>query len=386
MPPVPTSSPRVEATAGPVAWPHARSIRVAMFSPFSLSRPGGVQGQVLGLTNGLREIGVDARAYAPCDGPPPEPGVTQLGRSIPVVANGSIAPVAPDPAAQLRVLRALHAERPDVVHLHEPFAIGTNWTVVLATGFPIVATFHAAGHQLYRTFGPMCRWAARRRFRAMMAVSDAARELVETNLGGPVRVLPNGVDVGRFAKADPWPTERPAILFVGRHESRKGLRVLLDAFDGLDRDADLWVVGSGPETAELATRHRRGVHWLGQIGDGELARRMRSASLYCAPSLHSESFGVVLLEAMAAGTPIVASDIGGYRDVARHDVEALLVAPGDTNALRAAMTRVLDDRSLAERLLDGGRLRADECSMSHLAEQYAEIYENVLGRTPRSVQ
>ncbi len=357
-----------------------------MFSPFSLSRPGGVQGQVLGLTNALREIGIDARAYAPCDGPPPEPGVTQLGRSIPVAANGSIAPIAPDPAAQLRVLRALHAERPDIVHLHEPFAIGTNWTVVLATGYPVVATFHAAGHQLYRTFGPMCRWAARRRFRAMIAVSDAARDTVEANLGGPVRVLSNGVDVAKFAKADPWPLRRPAILFAARHEPRKGLGVLLDAFAGLERDADLWVVGLGPETAELQARRMPGVQWLGQIGDAELARRMRAASVYCAPSLHSESFGVVLLEAMSASTPVVASDIGGYREVARDGVEAVLVAPGDPPALRNAMRRVLDDAMLAEQLTGYGRMRADEFSMARLAGEYADVYTEVLARPGRSVR
>ncbi len=383
---MPPARPSVTVPAVQPAAAGWRPLRVAVFSPFSVSRPGGVQGQVLGLTNALREIGVDARAYAPCDGPPPEPGVTQLGRSIPVKANGSIAPIAPDPAAQLRVLRALYAERPDVVHLHEPFAIGTNWTVVLATGFPTVATFHAAGHQLYRTFGPACRWVARRRFSAMTAVSDAARETVETNLGGPVRVLSNGVDVARFAKADPWPTERPAILFVARHEPRKGLRVLLDAFEGLADRADLWIVGLGPETAELQARGMAGVHWLGQIGDGELARRMRAASVYCAPSLHSESFGVVLLEAMAAGTPVVASDIDGYRDVARDRVEAVLVAPGDPVALRGAIGRLLDDGSLAERLTECGRMRADEFSMDRLAEQYAEIYEEVLDRGPGSVQ
>jgi phosphatidyl-myo-inositol alpha-mannosyltransferase len=355
-----------------------------MFSPFSLSRPGGVQGQVLGLTSALREIGVDARTYAPCDGPPPEPGVTQLGRSIPLAANGSVAPIAPDPAAQLRVLRALHSERPDIVHLHEPFAPGTNWTVVLGSRFPIVATFHAAGHLFYRPFGPLCRWASQTRFHTMTAVSGAAGELVETNLGGQVQVLSNGVDVARFAKADPWPTSRPAILFVARHEPRKGLRVLLDAFERLEHRADLWVVGLGPDTAELQARNVAGVHWLGQIGDAELAQRMRAASVYCAPSLHSESFGVVLLEAMAAGTPIVASDIGGYRDVARHRVEALLVPPGDADALHRAIARVLDDRTLTEQLTEDGRMRADEYSMGRLAEQYAEVYDRVLGAPRRA--
>jgi phosphatidylinositol alpha-mannosyltransferase len=353
-------------------------MRVAVFSPFSLARPGGVQGQVLGLARALRDLGVDARVYAPCDGAPPEPGVTMLGRSIPVAANGSVAPIAPDPAAQLRTLRALRAEAPDVIHLHEPFAPGPNWTVILATRMRTVATFHSAGHHMYLPFRPLCRWAGRSRLAAIAAVSEAARLTTEHELGVPVQVMANGVEIDHFAKADPWPAERPAILFAGRHEPRKGLRVLLDAFAGLEHRADLWVVGLGPETDELRRRDQPGVHWLGQVTDVELARRMKAATVFCAPSLHGESFGVVLLEAMAAGTPVVASDIDGYRDVARDELDALLVAPGSPVELRRALDRVLDDRLLREELADAGSLRAQTFSMTRLAEDYAALYERAL--------
>jgi phosphatidylinositol alpha-mannosyltransferase len=354
-------------------------MRVAIFSPFSLARPGGVQGQVLGLARALRDLGVDARVYAPCDGAPPEPGVTMLGRSIPVAANGSVAPIAPDPAAQLRTLRALRAEEPDVIHLHEPFAPGPNWTVILATRMRTVATFHSAGHHMYLPFRPLCRWAARTRFAAIAAVSETARRTTEHDLGRPVQVLANGVDVDHFAKAHPWPTERPAVLFAGRHEPRKGLRVLLDAFAGLEGQADLWVVGLGPETEELRGRHQPGVQWLGQVSDVELARRMKAATVFCAPSLHSESFGVVLLEAMAAGTAVVASDIDGYGDVARDAEDALLVPPGDPVALRRALRLALADELLRDELTDGGTTRAQEFSMTRLAERYAALYERALG-------
>jgi phosphatidylinositol alpha-mannosyltransferase len=302
-----------------------------------------------------------------------------LGRSIPVAANGSIAPIAPDPAAQLRMLRALHVEQPDVVHLHEPFAPGPNWTVILATRMSVVATFHSAGHQMYFPFRPLCRWAARTRFAAITAVSEAARRTTEDDLARPVQVMANGVDVDRFAKADPWPTERPAILFAGRHEPRKGLRVLLDAFVGLEDRAELWVVGLGPETDALRRRQQPGVRWLGQVSDGELARRMRAAAVFCAPSLNSESFGIVLLEAMAAGTPVVASDIDGYRDVARDEHEALLVPPGDEVALRRALRLALDDEPLRDELVDAGTVRAGEYSLTHLAERYAALYDRVAG-------
>ncbi len=200
-------------------------------------------------------------------------------------------------------------------------------------------------------------------------------------------MLPNGVEVERFAKADPWPApDTPggtgrAILFVGRHEPRKGLEVLLDAFANLERDAVLWVAGEGPATAALAAAAPPGVEWLGRISDGELAQRLRTAAVFCAPSLHGESFGVVLLEAMAAGTPVVASDIAGYRDVARDDREAVLVPGGDVAALTNGLRRVLDDPTLARRLVEAGTARAASFSMERLAARYADLYESLLART-----
>ena len=176
--------------------------------------------------------------------------------------------------------------------------------------------------------------------------------------------------------------EGRAILFVGRHEPRKGLEVLLSAFAALDRDAVLWVAGEGPETAALAASAPPGVEWLGRISDEELAQRLGTAAVFCAPSLHGESFGVVLLEAMAAGTPIVASDIAGYRDVARHDREAVLVPGGDVAALTDGLRRVLDDPTLAARLIEAGTVRAAGFSMERLAARYTDLYDSLLARTP----
>lgn len=179
-----------------------------------------------------------------------------------------------------------------------------------------------------------------------------------------------------FAKATPWPTEGPTVLFVGRHEERKGLAVLLEALASLPPTVHLWVAGRGPETERLraATAGDTRVAWLGRIDDEERARRLRGADVVCAPSLHGESFGVVLLEAMAAGTPVVASDLAGYRNVARGDREALLVPPGDAGALATALQRVLDDPSCAAELVAAGAARAEELSMDRLAEHYLERY------------
>ncbi len=158
-----------------------------------------------------------------------------------------------------------------------------------------------------------------------------------------VQVLWNGIEIERYATAEPAPSAVPAVVFVGRHEQRKGLAVLLDSWDGIDRDAVLWVVGTGPQTDELRAHDVPGVVWLGRLSDAELESRLRGATVFCAPSLGGESFGVVLLEAMAAGTPIVASAIDGYENVARPDREALLVPPDDVAALRAALRQLLDD-------------------------------------------
>ncbi len=358
-------------------------MRVLLVCPYSLARPGGVQGQVLGLARALRAQGVAASVVGPCDGAPPEPGVVDAGHSIPFAANGSVAPIAPYPAAMRRTVEVLRVEAPDVIHLHEPLAPGTTQAALLWGSAPSVGTFHASGRvPAYVWLRPVMR-AFSSRLTARTAVSPEARELAERWLGGACRVLPNGVEIDRFAKADPWPTKRKAVLFVGRHEPRKGLDALLEAFARLPADTVLWVAGEGPETARLRQEAPEGqgrVEWVGRLSDEELARRLRAAAVFCAPSLHGESFGVVLLEAMAAGTPVVASDIAGYRDVARHHREALLVPPGDANALAEALGRVLSDGDLTSALVEAGAARAATFSMDRLAERFTALYASVLER------
>lgn len=354
-------------------------MKVALVCPYSLTLPGGVQGQVLGLARALSEMGVDVGVIGPCDGPPPAAGVIAVGRSISLAANGSIAPIAPDPATAGRTIRALRAERPDIVHLHEPFVPGPTLATLIGSGRPAVGTFHASGHvPFYPLAWPMVRLLSRR-MGARVAVSQDAQQLAQRWVGGTWEIVANGVDLGAIARAEPWPSERPAILFIGRHEQRKGLSVLLNAFVGIERDVTLWVGGEGPATSELRARHVPNVEWLGRIDDVELARRLRGATAFCAPSTHGESFGVVLLEAMAAGVPVVASDISGYRSVARRDQEAVLVPPDDPDALRVALRQVLDDRALAARLVSAGRERAACFSMEGRAAQYLAMYERVLG-------
>lgn len=352
-------------------------MRVGLVSPYSLSLPGGVQEQVLGLARTLRAMGHPTRVLGPCDGPPPEVGVIPLGGCLPTSANGSVAPIAPDISCVLRTLRALRDERFDVLHVHEPCVPGAPQTTLYYAPAPIVGTFHAAGTSAaYKWLRPGMRWLGNR-LQVRCAVSEDARDLAQRHLGGSYRVLYNGIDVERFAKATPWPTEGPTVLFVSRHEPRKGLAVLIAALDHLPRNVRLWVASDGPETERLQARTAGDgrVEWLGRISEEEKARRLRGADVMCAPSLHGESFGLVLLEGMAASTPIVASDLPGYRNVARHGREALLVPPGDPAALAAAICRVFDEPEAARSLVAGGDARAAEFSMERLAECYLELYE-----------
>lgn len=184
-----------------------------MISPYSLTEPGGVQAQTLGLCRELRRQGLEARLLGPCDGPPPESFVTPLGNSLPTAANGSIAPLAPDAPAALRTIRALRDERFDVVHLHEPFAPGPTMTALLMHIAPTVGTFHAAGRSSsYRAFGRVLeRWAEKLDRR--VAVSKDALELAQTSLPGDYDVLFNGVEVESIAQGRPTPRSAPTILF-----------------------------------------------------------------------------------------------------------------------------------------------------------------------------
>ena len=356
-------------------------MRVGLLCPYSLTIPGGVQGQVMGLARSLRGLGHEVRVLGPCDGPPPDAGVTPLGRSVPTAANGSVAPLAPDPSAQLRTIRALRDEDFDVVHLHEPIAPGPTMTALLFAS-PLVGTFHAAGESApYRYLGRGLKRMAKR-LDVRCAVSPDAMALAQTYLGGTYELLYNGIEVDRFADGPAHPTDGPTIFFLGRHEPRKGLEVLLEALADLPSDVRVWAGGEGPQTPELKARfgHDPRIEWLGRISDADRAARMRGCTVYCSPSVRGESLGMVLLEAMASGCALVASDLDGHRNVATDGKDALLAPVGDAAALAKALRRVLEDPALRAELVAGGRCRAEQLSMEHLAERYEDIYARILRR------
>ena len=353
-----------------------------MVCPYSLSIPGGVQAQVLGLARELRRGGHEVRVLGPCDGPPPEPFVTPLGNSLPLAANGSIAPVAPDPSAVLRTLRVLNDETFDVIHLHEPLAPGPTAAALMVHRAPTVGTFHAAGTSAsYRLLAPSLSRLIQR-IDHKVVVSKDALALVRGHLGGEYEVLFNGVELDEIRASVPWPRPdggRPVVFFCGRHEERKGLRILVEAVRAGALEVEVWVASDGPDTLELtaATDGDDRFHWLGRLSDAEKFARLRAADVFCAPSLGGESFGVVLIEAMAAGTTVVASSLDGYRNVATDGVDALLVEPGDSRQLAAALTVAVSDQARADELRRAGDQRAEGFAMSSLADRYIDIYERL---------
>jgi phosphatidylinositol alpha-mannosyltransferase len=248
----------------------------------------------------------------------------------------------------------------------------------------MVATFHRSGPSaLYRVAGRLAA-PATRRMEARCAVSAAAAATASDALGGSYRIVPNAVDVTGYEAATPWPSSGRAILFLGRHEERKGLGVPLEAFAALSAggrvpDAELWVAGDGPQTSALRTRYAdlSGCRWLGVVTEEEKRRRLAAADVLCAPSLGGESFGVVLLEGMAAGALVVASDIDGYRQAAGGMAE--LVAPGDPGALAGALAAALtlppdehQDR------IARARAHAAMSGMDAAAGAYEQVYRQVV--------
>jgi phosphatidylinositol alpha-mannosyltransferase len=342
-------------------------VRVALVCPYSWSVPGGVQTHVAGLAAALRERGVDADVLAPADAP--ADGVVVLGRSVPIPSNGSVQRVALGPAAIRRTAGAVRRGGYDVVHLHEPMLPAVGLTAIAAARVPLVATFHMFREELlwYRVFRPLVR-AAARRLAARIAVSEAARSYAARTLPGNYAVIPNGIDYAALASLSAARSGR-TILFVGRPEPRKGLSVLLDAFRRLDGTAELVLVGPSGS-------YGRGVRALGRVDDAELRQRLAEADLLCAPSLRGESFGLVLVEAMAAGLPVVASRIPGYVDVVGEEA-ARLVPPGDSGALAAALSDLLSDDELRRRLGEAGRREAARFEWPRVAEQVHGLYERV---------
>ena len=360
-------------------------MKIAIVCPYAWDRDGGVQSHVRSLADTLRNRGHEVGVLAPYRSRPPDDGdATRVARAYGVPANGSVAPVAFGPLAAAAVRRALKAMEPDVIHLHEPLIPSLSLLALWNSNAPTVGTFHAAAEESlgYRLSAPVLQRAAKR-ITVRTAVSDAARALIERYIPGEYVLTPNGVDTSRFVDAEPMlPGERKKVLFLGRIERRKGLEVLIQAMTRLrDLDVELIVAGSGPEeraAKSLATQLQVDATFLGRVSDEDVPRLYASADVYCAPGLGGESFGIVLVEAMASGAPVVCSDLPGFRAVARGS--AILVPPGEAGPLADALRQVLSEPERAAAMSKMSSQMARAFDWNRLIVGVEEIYRRALER------
>ncbi|HYU92111.1 MAG TPA: glycosyltransferase family 4 protein [Actinomycetota bacterium] len=361
-------------------------MRVALACPYAWDSPGGVQVHVRELGERLRGRGHEVLVLTPSRKPPVEPWVRAVGRPVEVPYNRSTAPIDPRLWSVRPVRQLLFGFQPDVVHAHEPFTPSTSMWATLSSPAPVVATFHSGAERslLFDLASPVLRRMARR-IAVRIAVSERAAAFARARLGGDFRVVPNGLDVASFAAAEPADLgPGRGLLFVGRLHRRKGFPVAVEAFRLLaDRHADtrLVVAGDGEERAaadRLQPPVRARVTMLGIVPHDQLPRYYAACDLLVAPSLGGESFGYVLLEAMAAGLPVVASRIPGYDEVVRDGREGFLVPPGNPRALADAAAKVLDDPTMAQTMGHAGRTTAARYDWAVVAGQIETAYREAL--------
>jgi phosphatidyl-myo-inositol alpha-mannosyltransferase len=369
-------------------------MRIGIVCPYSWDIPGGVQAHVRDLAEALIGLGHRVSVLAPGDEDSVlPPYVVAAGRAVPIRYNGSVARVQLGPVSAARVRRWLRDGHFDVLHIHEPIAPSLSFLALVLARGPIVVTFHTSTQRsrgLSAASGVVQPFLER--VQGRIAVSAAARQVQVEHLGGDAVEIPNGVAVEHYARATPlpgYPREGGTVGFIGRYdEPRKGMAVLLD---GLARLAGrrpglrLLVAGRGDAAdlldelpPELAGR----VDLLGQVSEADKARMLRSVDVYCAPNLGGESFGIILLEAMAAGAPILASDLEPFRRVLDDGRAGTMFRTGDPASLAAALDGLLDDRARRDRLVAVGSEVVAAYDWPVVARQVLAVYEIVVAAAP----
>jgi phosphatidyl-myo-inositol alpha-mannosyltransferase len=366
-------------------------LRIGIVSPYSFDVPGGVQFHIRDLAEHLIAHGHEVSVLAPADEDTVlPPYVESAGRAVPLRYNGSVARISFGPVSSARVKRWLADGGFDILHVHEPSSPSLSMLAMWAAQGPIVATFHTATlrSRSMQAAYPLLR-PGFEKLAARIAVSEDARRTVVEHLGGDAVVIPNGVYVDRFADARVRPewqgtTERPTLAFVGRlDEPRKGLQILAAALPAvLARRPGTRVLVLGRGDGEEALRglgpgERAAVELLGPLDDEAKAALLRSVDAYVAPHLGGESFGIVLVEAMSAGAPVVAAGLGAFRRVLDDGRLGVLVPVGDPAALAGAVLDLLDDPARAAAMARRASVAVRRYDWSRVAAQVLDVYETV---------
>jgi phosphatidyl-myo-inositol alpha-mannosyltransferase len=382
-------------------------MRIALVSPYSWTYPGGVTRHIEALAERFIKDGHDVRVLAPYDPPDTFAAVlhrgarpqtlaapdylVSLGRTVGFKANGAVSNLTISPHGVATLQNELRTGGYDVVHIHEPVAPLAGWVATGWTRLPLVGTFHSYSENRFSN-GVANLFGARRmlnRLHVRIAVSEAAAWTGRRFFGGHYRVIPNGVHVdpdvlARAGCEHPGDTLR--LLFVGQSVERKGLPLLLRSFEALREHilTELTVIGPTHEELAPLMLDDRDVRVLGKVDDERKHEELQRADLLVAPSLHGESFGMVLTEAFAAGTPVVASDIAGYRDVVRNGVDGVLVAPGDAQALAETLRDISEEPERRREMARAAARDVERFAWPHVAGQVMEAYEDAIA-TPKPV-
>jgi phosphatidylinositol alpha-mannosyltransferase len=365
-------------------------MRIGLVCPYSWDVPGGVQEHIRNLAEALIDLGHEVSVISPADDDGALPDyVVPTGRAVAVPYNGSVTRLAFGPLSANRVRKWVRDGNFDVLHVHEPAAPSLSLLACWVADGPIVATMHGANprSRALHVAEPILR-SALEKISGRIAVSEAARTTLVEHLGGDAVLIPNGVTVSRYEKAEPlpgWPGAGGAIGFLGRiDEPRKGLSVLMRAFAVIGRERpELRLLIAGPgEAAEamakLPAALRDQVVLLGQVSETVKVQVYHSVDVFCAPNTGGESFGVVLAEAMAAGAPIVASDLDAFRRVLRGGRAGELFENGNADDLAAAIGRLLDDPERRASLSAAASAAVRDYDWPTIARDVVKVYEAVL--------
>ena len=362
-------------------------MRIGLVCPYSFDEPGGVQAHILDLATHLIGQGHFVRVIGPCGDDTEVPDfVVRGGTSVPISYNGSVARLSFGPRTFTKIREFINAGHFDVLHIHEPNSPSFSLAALQVAEGPIVATYHASatGSKLLKLVLPLLR-PRLEKIRGGIAVSEMARRWQVEQLGGDPVLIPNGVDTQAFARGviPPSPGRPLELVFLGRlDEPRKGLDILLAALSELDREVTVTVMGGG------SPRNVPGVNFVGRVSDDEKIAILDRADIYVAPNTGGESFGIVLVEAMAARCAVVASDLEAFAavcDVESDNPAGLLFRTGDVDDLRAKLRQLIDDPGQRAKLIEAGSQRATLYDWDHVAAEVVRVYETVADGTTVTV-
>jgi len=376
-------------------------MKIALVSPYDFAHPGGVTNHITALERRFTGMGHDVRVIAPALRAASIFGdrFIPIGRPRPIPTSGSIARITISLRLASEIKAVLDREKFDIVHLHEPFMPMLCSAVLRFSNYPNIGTFHACnGSPGYNLGWPIGMIMLKRRLHKLdgkIAVSQPAVDFVGKYVPGYYNIIPNGIDIEHFSPRvspiEEFCDGKQNILFVGRLEYRKGVNYLLQAYQGVKKEipnSRLIIVGPGTRLRKKYEKwvSRNGIKdvvFVGYASYADLPRYYKTADVFCAPATSRESFGIILLEAMAVGRPIVATAIEGYSSVVSHGEDGWLVPPKNSKELAKGLLKVMGDKKLMEQMAANGEVKAEKYSWEHVAQRVFDYYLTVLNESPR---